>query len=336
MISLRYFRSWAGDSGGNWNRFDVMRRRVVFSMSPIIFTFVLFLAGCSKMNVSAGAAKPAALSMQFVDSWGMKGIEPGHLGDPTSIATDPLGSVFIADAGSHSIHKFAPQGTPLLSFQDDWLRSPESIAIDRGGAIYTADAARGSISVFLPSGDRFRDLKLRSKPNAENSFSVTVSDDGQIFVLDTQAGQVYSYTNRFRLAQTWRPLVNARDSRSRPSAISAGGDGYVYVLDSSENRIIKFSEEGRVVSEIIVKLSGAGRKLGYEFDVSNGYVFVMDGDGLTLHVLTTDGQPKLDADLAPQLGQTNRFVPALAVNSHHELFVLDSPDSRVLRYRINF
>jgi DNA-binding beta-propeller fold protein YncE len=302
----------------------------------VVLAFLLTATGCSKLNANARSANPAVSPLQYIDMWGVKGDEPGHLYSPTSIATDPLGNVFIADAGSHYIHKFAPQGTPLLSFQDDWLRSPQSIAVDRGGAIYTADAARASVSIFLPSGDRYRDFKLRSRPNEEDVLRVTVSDDGQIFVLDTGAGQVFSYTSRFRLVQTWRPLANARDARSRPSAIAAGPDGNVYVLDASESRIIKFTQEGHVVTEILVKLQGSGRKLGYEFAVSNGYIFVMDGDGLTLHVLTSDGQPKLDTDLSPQLGQTNRFVPALAVSSHHELFVLDTPDSHVLRYRINF
>jgi hypothetical protein len=62
----------------------------------------------------------------------------------------------------------------------------------------------------------------------------------------------------------------------------------------------------------------------------------MDPNGLTLHIVTTDGAPKLDVDLAPQLGQGNRRAPALAVSSRSELLVLDAPETRVLRYRISF
>ncbi len=286
---------------------------------------------------SASAPKPAAApSLQYVGAWGMKGSDAGQLNNPTSIAIDPLGNVFIADAGSHFIHKFDPQGTPMLSFQDDWLRDPQSIAIDRGGAIYAADAARAGFAVFLPSGDRYQTVRLNSHPNDEDILSVAVADDGQIFVLDSEANQVFSYTSRFRLARTWRPISASQVSKDRPNAIATGSDGYVYVLAASTNRILKFNEDGHPAPEMEVKLPGAGRKLGYEFAISNGSIFVMDGDGLTLHVLNSEGSPKLDVNLAPQLGQTNRFVPALAASSHHELFVLDSPDSRVLRYRINF
>lgn len=278
---------------------------------------------------SAKAATPPPL--QYLDTWGMKGNQPGHLDQPTSIAADALGNIFIADAGSRFIHKFDPQGTPLLSFQDDWIKLPTSIAVDRGGGIYTADAARGSLSIFFPGGDRYRDFRLKTRPSSEDDLGVAVSDDGMVFVLDENAGQVFAYTSRFRLAQTWRPLAN-----SRPSAIASGADGYVYVLDAAGNRIVRFTHEGHAISEIAARPAGSGRQLGNQFAISNGYVFLMDGDGLTLHIFSSDGKPKLDADLSPQLGFANRFIPPLAVSPRHELFVLDAPNSRVLRYRLNF
>lgn len=302
------------------------------SFASVVLMASLALTGCSKMNTRAQSARPVAPpTLQYLDAWGMKGSEAGHLDQPTSIAADALGNVFIADAGSHFVHKFGPQGTPLLSFQDDWIKTPKSIAIDRGGGIYTADSARDSISIFFPGGDRYRDFRLKSRANQEDNLGVAVSDNGMIFVLDSDAGQVFAYTDRLRLARTWRPFTDRR-----PSAIACGPDGYVYVLNAADNRIVRFTQEGRVVSEIATRPAGASRRLGDQFAVSDGYVFLMDGDGLTLHILSSDGQPKLDAELGPQLGSANRFIPPLAVSPRHELFLLDAPNSRVLRYRLNF
>jgi hypothetical protein len=72
------------------------------------------------------------------------------------------------------------------------------------------------------------------------------------------------------------------------------------------------------------------------FAVSNNFIFVMDSDGRMLHIVDSEGKPKLDVDLAPELGQGSRPAPPLAVSAHHELLVLDAPERRVLRYRINF
>jgi NHL repeat len=299
--------------------------------TSVVLILLLAIDGCSKMNAEAQSAKAPPPPLQYVDAWGMKGDSPGHLDQPTSIAVDALGNIFIADAGSHFIHKFGPQGTPLLSFQDDWIKDPKSITVDSGGGIYTADAARGAISIFFPGGDRYRDFKLKIRPNEEDNLGVAVGDDGMVFVLDTNAGQVSAYTSGFRLARTWRPFANGR-----PSAIASGPDSYIYVLNATDNRILRFTHDGHVVSEIVSHASRAGRRLGDQFAVSNGNVFVMDGDGLTLHILTSEGKPKLEADLSPQLGFANRVIPPLAVSAHHELFVLDAPNSRVLRYRVNF
>jgi hypothetical protein len=310
-----------------------MLRRTTLLTVFLTLTWLLFVSVRSRMETRAQSGKPSPELMQYIGAWGMNGSEPGHLDQATSIATDALGNIFVADAGSHFIHKFDSQGTPLLSFQDDWIKSPQAIAVDRGGAIYTADASRGGVSVFLPTGDRYRDLKLRTRPNSEDVLGVTVGDDGLIFILDRNSGQVFVYTPAFRLTQTWRPFAN---SGGRASAIEYGPDGYVYVLDGADNRIARFSENEHVVSEIVARREGTGRRLGEQFAVSNGYVFLIDGDGLTLHVFTSDGAPKLDFDLSPQLGYQHRFVPAIAVSPRRELLVLDSPGSRVLRYRINF
>jgi DNA-binding beta-propeller fold protein YncE len=310
----------------------MLHRRASLTFS-LVLTCLLFLALLVKREARAQAGKQAPPSIQYVAAWGMKGSEPGHLDQPTCIATDALGDIFIADAGSRFIDKFDPQGTPLLSFQDDWVKSPQAIALDRGGAIYVADASRGSVSIFLPTGDRYHDLKLRSRPNAEDTLGVTVADDGLIFVLDKNAGQVFVYTPGFRLTQTWRPFSAAGE---RATAIASGSDGYIYVLDADDNKIVRFTETGHLVSEIIARQKAPSHRLGDQFAVSNGYAFLMDGDGLTLHVFTSDGAPKLDFDLAPQLGYQHRFVPALAVSPRRELFVLDSPESRVFRYRLNF
>ena len=79
------------------------------------------------------AEKPVvnAPSIQYLGQWGVKGDGPGQFKDPSGIATNSLGDIFIVDSGSAFISKFAPSGKPLLSFQEDGLNHPQSIAIDQ-------------------------------------------------------------------------------------------------------------------------------------------------------------------------------------------------------------
>jgi hypothetical protein len=312
--------------------------------APSCAAIVLFalclsrICGCSQFETRAESSKPAGPPLEYIGAWGAKGNGPGHLQDPTSIATDKLGNVYIADAGSKFVHKFGPAGKPLISFQEDPLKHPQSIAVDLGGAIYVTDPVRKSVFICLPGGerDRFHELRLKTHSGKENILGVGVADDGLIYVLDSDAGKISAFNARLRLALSWQPRENGSDSKGRPGAIAIAPDTSVYVSDASNNRILKFTRDGRYLSEIRPSASGNGSKLSSEFAVTANYIFAMDADGRMLHVWTLDGAPKLEMDLAPELGQAARMAPPLAVSARGELLVLDEPEARVLRYRINF
>lgn len=304
----------------------------------LAMSVALCLPGCSHLDTqgeprTTSAAQP---SLSYIGEWGMKGSDPGDLDQSTSIAADVIGNCYIADPGSQFIDKFDARGTPLLAFQDPLLTHPQSIAVDRGGAIYVTDPKRASVFVFFPNGDRYRELRLPTRANAENMLSVAVDDDGIIYVLDSSTGKVFSYTPQFRLVHTWQPFGTHAGSAGHEGAIAAGSDGSLYIADPEENKILRASGTGHVALEIRPPSDGAAGKLSAEFAVWNKYVFAMDADGRMLHVWTNEGKPVLDLDLAPELGQANRYAPALAVNAHGELLVLDDRESRVLRYKINF
>jgi len=296
------------------------------------------LCACSQSSLRVEAQPAPSFSMTYVASWGTKGTEPGQLSQPTDLATDSLGNVYLADAATLYIDKFDWEGHPLLSFGEPSLKDPQEIALDSGGAIYLTDVGRGSTFVFFPEGDHHHELRLAGKrPNEEDVLGVAVGDDGLIHVLDTDAGHIYTYKPNYRLLKNWQPAANVPNARVRARGIAVGPDGFVYVLDTLGNHILRFSNDGQFQSQIDASADGVTRKLGDQFAVGLGYIFVMDADGRMLHVWSSaDGRPKLDFDLAPDLGQGNRSAPSLAVSPRKELLVLDRPGARVLRYRLNF
>src|SRR5208282_6085007 len=328
----------------------------VASAVAALLTALLALGGCSRIN-SPVRAQGAAPSIEFVDQWGTKGDAPGQLDDPVGIATDTLGNVYLTDAGSDYIHKFDPKGTPLLSFQEDPLKHPQAIAVDWEGAIYVTDPARASVFIFLPDDERERhhELRLKTRASAENSLSIAVDDDGVIYVLDAKAGKVFVYSPRLRLERSWA-RAGSSGAQRHWETLELGAGLNLYFADLSTNHLLRFSAEGQLLAEVApsadananagtsgqtsatMNASGqtsATTKISDEFAVSRDTIFVMDSNGTTLHVWSVDGKPKLDVDLGPQLGPGYHAAPPIALSPRHELFVLDAPKARVLRYRVN-
>jgi hypothetical protein len=296
---------------------------------------VLMLAGCSRETTRAEAqVATAGVPLTYIGQWGAKGSGPGQLDDPTCITADTLGNVYLADDGSHFIHKFGPSGEPRLSFQDPGLRAPQSIAVDSGGAIYVTDASRGTLIIYLPSGIRLRTLRRPLRVNTENILDVAVDDDGRISLFNSELRRVFMYNARFLLLHEWQPSANVPNQRIRAAAMAGAPDGSLFFVDPGDDRIIHFSGDGHFLSQI--DAAGTGRKLSDEITASSQYVFAMDDNGRTLHVWSTDGAPKADVDLAPELGQGSRPAPPIAASPRKELLVLDTPEGRVLRYHINF
>jgi DNA-binding beta-propeller fold protein YncE len=314
--------------------------RSVFALSVVSVLMVVPLisltSGCARSPASAEAQAAPTFSISYIASWGSKGSDPGQLSQPTDIATDSLGNVYLADAGTLFIDKFTWDGHPLLSFGQPSLKDPQDIAVDSGGAIYLTDSGRGCTFVFFPEGDHAHELRLKTRPSDEDLLGVAVGEDGLIHVLDADAGRVYTYNPNYRLVRNWQPASNVPNARVRARGIAVGPDGFVYLIDPLGNHILKFSTEGQFQSLVEATSDGVARKLSDQFAVGLGYIFAMDADGRKLHVWTLDGRPKLDLDLAPELGQANRSAPSLAISPRKELLVLDRPEARVLRYRLNF
>jgi DNA-binding beta-propeller fold protein YncE len=306
---------------------------------------VSVLAGCSLESTPAAVRDPAAPALQFVNAWGVKGSDPGQLDQPTSIATDDRGNVYITDAGSQFIHKFQANGTPLLSFQDDRLKHPQSIAVDRGGAIYVTDPVRGSVFIFFPDGSRYREIRLQTRPNQENTLDVTVADDGSMSVLDVNAAKVFDFNPRLRFERSWMPNIGAA---SRPREIEAGPADAVYVAGAIDSPILRY-DDGKLTSQIPLTPQAPPnhdyaappsypptQNSDVQFAISATNIFESDPSGKWVYVWSLDGKPMAAIDLpSDELGERFRTAPPIAVSPTGDLLVLLTQPSKVLHFHLN-
>ena len=284
--------------------------------------------------------KPPPPPLEYLGEWGAKGDGPGQLSRPVSLATDALGNVYVADPGSGFVHKFDPQGHPLLSFKDERLGKPAGIAVDRGGAIYVTDPRRGSVFIFLPDGERFREIRARPGQRRWAPVGVTVDDEGSLFVVARVSNQIEKFSPRGRLLKAWALQRDVPDQIVFPAAATVGPDGFLYVVDRQAGQVQKFTREGEFISrwgEAHAGFPADGTdEVSSGIAVSEKYVFLADAAHRGVRVWTLDGQQKLADDLGGRLRSEVSRSFVVAFSPRGELLVLDSAGPRVLRFRINF
>jgi DNA-binding beta-propeller fold protein YncE len=104
---------------------------------------------------------------------------------PTNVAIGSQGEIFVTDGyGNARVHKFAPDGTLLLSWGEPGsapgqFRVPHGIAIDRRGVIYVADRENSRIQMFSPDGEFLDQLIDVARP-----CQVAFDETGNLYVAE--------------------------------------------------------------------------------------------------------------------------------------------------------
>jgi hypothetical protein len=93
----------------------------------------------------------------YVTKWGTAGSGDGQFNNPSGIAVNGSGYVFVADAGNNRVQVFTGDGTYVTKWgtagpENGQFRNPYGVAADGSGNVYVADTSNHRIQKFAPSG----------------------------------------------------------------------------------------------------------------------------------------------------------------------------------------
>jgi sugar lactone lactonase YvrE len=224
----------------------------------------------------------------FVSKWGKNagaggywnfGWLDGEFIIPSQIATDLSGKVYVADSGNARVQVFDANGVFIRKFGsfgsgNGQLISPIGVAVDLLGNIFVSDYGNSRIQKFDANGNYLMQWGTYGTGDGQfrQPMELAVDALGYVYVADRVNGRVQKFTNNGVFVTKWgtnHGVPNVDDLMNwgkgngeffLPNGIRVVG-AYVYVSDSSNNRMQKFTLGGTFVN----KWSGFGDKPGQMF-----------------------------------------------------------------------
>jgi sugar lactone lactonase YvrE len=265
---------------------------------------------------------------------------PIKLSQPTGIAVDPQGSVYVSEPANGKVVRFSSEGGPVTEFAGPATPgqkfSPEFLAAGANDTIYVAAPFDNRIDQFAASGSFLRFIaETGTNPTQlANPFAVAVDRGGTVYVSDhandrivklSAAGkELASYT------LPWQGLY--------PSGIALDGAGNVYVIlqrstpgapyGSYPDQVVKLSPDLKLLRAWGGTESGPGQLNmpgGIAVD-SRGHILVADSGNNRVVAFSADGR------FLSQLRDGFSQPSAVAVDEKGDVYVADTGNNRVVKF----
>ncbi len=178
-------------------------------------------------------------------AFGNFGSAAGEMRYPRGIAVDASGYVYVADAHNHRIQKFTSDGVYLMGWGSygtgaGQFREPSGIAVDSAGDIFVADAQNHRVQKFTSGGSHLQTIT----GNFDNPQGVGLSNN-YLYVSQYGKNKVTIFDrNGYTLIGNFGSFGSGNGEFFHPHGIAVDAAGDVYVADTNNHRVQKFTSGG--------------------------------------------------------------------------------------------
>jgi DNA-binding beta-propeller fold protein YncE len=212
---------------------------------------------------------------RLLSVFGTPGLGAGQFNQPRGVVTDGLGQVYIADSAANRIEKFDPSGRFLAKWGRNGgdgtagtgngeFNDPRGIATDAAGNLYIADHGNHRVQkldtngrFLLKFGRNGGDGSAGVAPGEFNKpRKVAVDRAGNIYVADKGNHRIQKFDASGRFLLKWGrnggdgSAGAASGEFNLPYSVAIAPTGEVYVTDTANNRLQKFTPAGVFIARI--------------------------------------------------------------------------------------
>ena len=218
----------------------------------------------------------------YTGQWGGSGSGDGKFNEPNGIAINSLGDVYVVDRYNHRIQIFDYNGDYIGQWGSNGSGNgefdrPVGIAIDSSDSVYVADENNSRIQKFKGDGTFVTKWTVDNFPygvDVDSSGYVYAASHWGHFVAKYELTEGDTYTEVLR----WGTQGHGDGQFYYPISVTVDSDGNIYVTNSEDDRVQKFTNDGTFITSWGSTGTGAG-----EFDTpwdiavdSMGIVYVTE------------------------------------------------------------
>jgi serine/threonine-protein kinase len=199
------------------------------------------------------------------------------LSEPTGVAVDSQGDLYVADTGGNEILEITPSGSVTPLGVAATFNRPAGVAVDASGNVYVADTGDNEIREISAAGTMQTLASGLRSPQG-----VAVDSAGNVFVADTGDNEIDEIGPGGTLSVIAGSvsLTGCTDgngtaaSFNGPTSLAFDSSGNLYVADRNNNAIRRITSVG--ISDTVTTWAGGGGACAGSSPGTGGY---QDGTG---------------------------------------------------------
>jgi uncharacterized protein (TIGR03663 family) len=228
---------------------------------------------------------------------------------------------------------------------DGQFNTPKGVSVATDGSIYVADAGNNRIDKFDPTGRFVMSIGTAGSNDGQfqEPWAVAVAADGTIFAADTWNHRIEKFDASGKFLQAWGTFgdttAQAPGDKTAllygPRAIAIDADGNLWVVDTGNKRVVKFSPSGQVLGSFGSLGTSAGQfaePVGIAISAKTGDIFIADTWNHRVQRFTKDFAPALQWNVIGWESTSVVNKPYLALDASDNVYVTDPENHRILKY----
>lgn len=260
------------------------------------------------------------------------------LANPSGVAVDRYGNVYVADAGRPGIVKLTSAGVTLTSWGRSGSRNgefnvPGGVAADSYGNVFVADTKNNRVQKFNSSGVFLTAWGTLGSSNGQfnQPAAIAVDPQGDVYLADTSNHRIQEFTAGGVFVRSWGAQGGGYGQFRYPNGVAVDNSGNVYVCDGGNNRVQKFDSAGAFVDSWGAFGSGIGQfnqPVGVALD-ARGNIYVADMWNHRIQEFDSSGHLLISWGRKGSVAGQFQQPRGVAVDSTGRVFVLDNGNHRV-------